>query len=272
MTDRDVHEVIALLRMVAQTEIMPRFRKLGLDDVRSKSGPLDPVTVADEAAERVLTAGFKKLFPGDDVLGEEAVSADPQLLQRLALPGRVWVVDPIDGTANYASELPLFGVMAALIEGDKVLAGFIHDPLGDDTAVALAGSGAWMVASNGARRRLHVSAPVPVAEMVGSLSWRYLTEPLRSRALSRLDRLAAVTDYRCAAHQYRMLAAGYSHVQLFGKLMPWDHAAGFLLHQEAGGYGRHFDGSPYAPSNLYGGLVLTPDEASWEAFAEAILR
>jgi fructose-1,6-bisphosphatase/inositol monophosphatase family enzyme len=272
MTDQDINAVIALLREVAKTEIMPRFRKLGLDDVRSKTGPLDPVTVADEAAERALTAGFKKLFPGDDVLGEEAVSADPDLLGRLRAPGRVWVIDPIDGTANYAAELPLFGVMAALIEGDKVLAGFIHDPLGDDTAVALAGGGAWMVAADGTRRRLQVSPPVPVEEMVGSLSWRYFTEPLRSHVLSRLDRLAAVTDYRCAAHQYRMLAGGHCHVQMFRKLMPWDHAAGVLLHQEAGGYGRHFDGSPYAPSNLYGGLLLTPDEASWEAFAEAILR
>ncbi|HVE20876.1 MAG TPA: inositol monophosphatase family protein [Acidocella sp.] len=272
MTDQDTHEVIALLRAVAQAEIMPRFRRLGLEDVRTKSGPLDPVTVADEAAERALTAGFKKLFPGDDVLGEEAASADPELLQRLARPGRVWVIDPIDGTANYAAELPLFGVMAALVEADKVLASFIHDPLGDDTAVALAGGGAWTVARDGTRRRLKVAAPVPVGEMVGSLSWRYFTEPRRSRVLSRLDRLASVTDYRCAAHQYRMLAGGHSHVQMFGKLMPWDHAAGVLLHQEAGGYGRHFDGSPYTPSNFYGGLLLTPDEASWHAFDEAILR
>ncbi|HEY1857969.1 inositol monophosphatase family protein [Acidocella sp.] len=272
MTEQEIAAVIALLRSVAQTEIMPRFRKLGAADIRTKSGPLDPVTVADEAAERALTAGFKRLFPGDDVLGEEAASADPDLLQRLKAPGRVWVIDPIDGTANYAAELPLFGVMAALVEADKVLAGFIYDPLGDDTAVALAGSGAWMVAGNGARRRLHVAAPVPVEQMVGSLSWRYFNEPLRSHVLSRLDRLAQVTDYRCAAHQYRMLAAGHCHVQMFRKLMPWDHAAGVLLHKEAGGYGRHFDGSEYAPSNILGGLLMAPDAASWEAFAEAILR
>ena len=118
---------------MAQTEIMPRFRRLGADDVRSKIGPLDPVTVADEAAERALNAGFKELFPGDDVMGEEAASADPALLQRLQAPGRVWIIDPIDGTANYAAGLPLFGVMAALVEEDRVLAGFIYDPMGDDT-------------------------------------------------------------------------------------------------------------------------------------------
>ncbi|MGO9818756.1 MAG: inositol monophosphatase family protein, partial [Acidocella sp.] len=60
--------------------------------------------------------------------------------------------------------------------------------------------------------------------------------------------------------------------QMFRKLMPWDHAAGWLLHREAGGYSRHFDGSEYRPSNLSGGLLLAPDATSWEALAEALLR
>ncbi|GLR65802.1 inositol monophosphatase [Acidocella aquatica] len=267
-----IEEVIRLLREVSRTEIMPRFKHLVEGDVRTKSGPLDPVTVADEAAERALDAGLRALFPGDDVLGEEAASADESLLGRLARPGRVWIIDPIDGTANFAAELPLFGVMAALVEEDRILAGFIHDPVSDDTAVATLGGGAWMVAADGARRRLRVAAPVPVARMTGSMSWRYMEEPLRSHVLHRLDRMAAVTDYRCAAHQYRMLAAGHCHAQMFRKLLPWDHAAGFLLHQEAGGYGRRFDGSAYTPSVTGGGLLLTPDAASWKELAEALLR
>lgn len=272
MIEAEIAAVIGLLRDVSMAEIMPRFRHLGVGDVRLKAGPLDPVTVADEAAEHALSAGLKALFPGDDVLGEEAVSADFSLLGRLKKPGRVWVIDPIDGTANFAAELPLFGVMAALVEEDEILAGFIHDPVGDDTAVAIAGGGAWMVEKNGTRRRLRVAAPVPVDKMVGSISWRFLTEPLRSHVLHRLDRLAAVTDYRCAAHQYRMLASGYCHAQMFRKLLPWDHAAGFLLHREAGGYGRRFDGSAYSPSVIDGGLLMTPDAGSWEELAEALLR
>jgi len=272
MMEQDIAAVIGLMRKVAQTEIMPRWRNLGAGDVRTKSGPLDPVTVADEAAERALTAGLKELFPDDDVLGEEAVSADFSLLGRLKEPGRVWIIDPIDGTANYAAELPLFGVIVALVEADKVLAGFIYDPVGDDTAVAIAGQGAWMLRADGTRKKLTVAAPVPVNQMVGSMSWRYLPEPLRSHVLHRLDRLAGVTDYRCAAHQYRMLSAGYCHVQMFRKLLPWDHAAGVLLHREAGGYGRRFDGSDYLPSEIDGGLLLAPDAASWEALAAALLR
>jgi fructose-1,6-bisphosphatase/inositol monophosphatase family enzyme len=119
---------------------------------------------------------------------------------------------------------------------------------------------------------MQVARPVPVDQMVGSLSWRYMTEPMRSQVLHRLDRLAAVTDYRCAAHQYRMLAAGHCDMQLFRKLLPWDHAAGVLMHREAGGYGKQFDGSDYKPSVIDGGLLLASDAASWDALAEAILR
>ncbi len=272
MTSAEQRAVIALLREVSRTEIMPYFKHLGGGDVRSKSGPLDPVTVADEAAERALYAGLRALFPGDDVIGEEAVAQGTARIERLAEPGRVWVVDPIDGTANFAAELPLFGVMAALVEEDEVKAGFIFDPVSDDCAVALAGQGAWLEAANGTRRSLRVAEPLPVGQMFGSMSWRYMEEPLRSHVLHRLDRLAAVTDYRCAAHQYRMLAGGHCHVQMFRKLLPWDHAAGWLLHREAGGYSRHFDGTEYRPSHITGGLLLAPDATSWEALANALLR
>jgi fructose-1,6-bisphosphatase/inositol monophosphatase family enzyme len=108
--------------------------------------------------------------------------------------------------------------------------------------------------------------------MTGAISWRYMRQPLRAHVMSRLDRLAGVTDYRCSAHQYRMLAAGHCHMQMFRRLYPWDHAAGFLIHREAGGYARRFDGSEYRPSEIEGGLLLAPDAASWFALEEALLK
>lgn len=271
LSDAEISAIILLLRNVSRAEIMPRFKHLAASDIQTKSGPLDPVTIADEAAERALTAGLKQLFPDADVIGEEAVAKNPELLKHVSQPGKIWIVDPIDGTANYAAELPLFGVMLALVVADEVIAGFIHDPVCDDTAVALAGRGAFIVAPDGRRTRLHVATPVPVKAMTGSVSWRYMPEPLRTHVLHRLDKLAAVTDFRCAAHQYRMLAAGHCHMQIFRRLYPWDHAAGFLLHQEAGGYGRHFDGSVYKPSQIDGGLLLAPDKPSWDELAKTLL-
>lgn len=273
MNQAEIGAVINLLRRVTQIEILPRFKKLGAEDVRTKSGPLDPVTIADEAAEQALTQGLNRLFPADDVIGEESVASGAARLERLGESGRVWIIDPIDGTANFASELPLFGVMLALVEADEILASFIYDPFGDDCAVALRGQGAWMIAADGTRRALRVAPSVPVNEMVaGPISWRFMQEPLKSHVLRHLTSLLSVTDYRCAAQQYRLLAAGHCHASLYQKLLPWDHAAGVLLHREAGGYARRFDGSPYRPSVTTGGLLLAPDEAGWQALADIFLR
>jgi fructose-1,6-bisphosphatase/inositol monophosphatase family enzyme len=266
-------EVATLLRRAAQAEIMPRFRRLAPDAVRAKSGPLDLVTEADEAAERAIAAGLDHLFPGCLVVGEEATAADPGLLDRLAGADCALVVDPVDGTANFAAGVPLFGCMAALFLRGECIAGWIHDPLGDDTAIALRGEGAWVEDSEGRTHgALHVAAPAPVSAMVGAVSWGWMQEPLRSRVPSRLPRLAASLNFRCAAHEYRLVAGGHAHLLVYNKLMPWDHAPGWLIHAEAGGYAAQFDGSPYVPARARtGGLICAPDRASWEEARAALL-
>ena len=150
----ELAEVVALVRATARAEIMPRFRKLGVSDVSAKSGPLDLVTVADEAAERMLARGLQRLFPGCDVVGEEGASRDPALLATIATAGRCFVLDPIDGTANFAAGLPLFGVIVAVVERGETVAAVIHDPVGDDTAKARRGRGGL----DGKRRR-HAHPP-----------------------------------------------------------------------------------------------------------------
>ncbi|MCW3473805.1 inositol monophosphatase family protein [Limobrevibacterium gyesilva] len=268
----DAADVAGLLRDAAQAEIMPRFRRLAAADVRTKSGPLDLVTEADEAAERVITAGLQDVFPGCVVVGEEAASADPSLLDTLGSADLAFVVDPVDGTANYAAGLPLFATMAAAIVRGEVVGAIIHDPVGNDTAFAVRGEGAWTEQPDGRRSDLRVAAAVPVAEMSGAASWRFLPEVERLAVNRNLPRVAASFVYRCAAHEYRMLAGGHCHYLLYGRLMPWDHAPGWLLHQEAGGFSAQFDGTPYRPTIRQGGLILTPDEASFHALRTALLE
>jgi fructose-1,6-bisphosphatase/inositol monophosphatase family enzyme len=266
-------EVALLLREAARAEIMPRFRRLAPGDIRAKSGPLDLVTEADEAAERMIEAGLARLFPGCVVVGEEATAADPTLLDRLAAAETAFVVDPVDGTANFAAGVPLFGSMAALFRRGDCVAAWIHDPLGDDTCVAIRGEGAWVEDGQGRRLGgLRVAAPVPVGRMVGAVSWGWMAEPLKSRVTSRLPRLAATVNYRCAAHEYRLAATGAAHLLVYNKLMPWDHAPGWLIHREAGGFSAQFDGRPYDPATARsGGLLLAPDEASWQAAHAALI-
>jgi fructose-1,6-bisphosphatase/inositol monophosphatase family enzyme len=168
--------------------------------------------------------------------------------------------------------VPLFGCMAAAVVRGEVVAGWIHDPLGDDTAIALRGEGAWIADGEGRHMAdLRVAAPAPPERMVGAISWSYLPEPLRGRVASRLPRLAAVVGYRCAAHEYRLAAGGHAHALLYNRLMPWDHLPGWLLHREAGGFSARFDGSAYGPEHRAGGLICAPDRACWEALRAALL-
>ncbi len=251
---------------------MPLFRNLPDGAVKQKTGPLDLVTEADEAAERRITEGLRREFPGCVVIGEEAASARPELLQDLAGAELAFVVDPVDGTANFAAGLALFGVMAAVFRRGEIVGAVIHDPVGDDSALALRGEGAWIETPDGRRTDLRVAAPVPAEQMAGQVSWRFMPEPLRTEVCARLPRLAGCWDYRCSAHAYRMTAGGHGHFLFWYRLYPWDHAPGWLLHREAGGYSARFDGEPYDPADVYSGLICAPDRDGWEAVRAALLE
>lgn len=268
---RDAQRVAGILREASTAEIRPRFRRLAAADIRAKTGPLDLVTEADEAAERRITTALRAAFPGCVVVGEEAASADPAILATLAGAELAFVVDPVDGTFNFASGLPLFGCMAAAIVRGEVVGGIIHDPMGDDTAIGVRGEGAWTETPDGRHTDLRVAPAVALGEMAGGVSWRFLPEPQRSRVHAGLPRVAASFQYRCAAHEYRLLAGGHCHFLVYGRLYPWDHAPGWLLHQEAGGYSARFDGSGYSPAESAGGLICAPDRESWLALHAALL-
>ena len=269
----ELTDLADILRTAAQTEIMPRFRRLGADGARQKTGPLDLVTEADEAAERVITAGIARRFAGAVVVGEEATSADPSRLALLADADLAFVVDPVDGTANFAAGLPLFGVMAAAIVRGEVVAAAIHDPICDDMALALRGEGAWTESPGGRRTDLRVGGA-----RAGSGDDRQCLVALSSRSRSAAPSaqtcrgLAVAGTTRCAAHEYRMACAGQCHLLFFNRLMPWDHAPGWLLHQEAGGYSARLDGSDYTPLQTDGGLICAPDRASWQAVRTILLQ
>ena len=266
----DLTAVAVILADAARQEVMPRFRRLARGDVRHKASMFDPVTEADEAAERAIAAALRGRFPGALIVGEEATAADPSLPRQLGQAELAFVVDPIDGTRNFVAGLPLFGVMAAAIVGGQVVAGAIHDPVCGGVALALKGQGAWL-SRDGARIPLRVAAPGPLDRMEAIAGTHYLPEPLRTRVLTRLPRLGSATWLRCSAHEYRMAASGFCHVLFYNRLMPWDHAAGWLLHQEAGGYSARFDGSAYTPMETTGGLICAPDRQSWQLVRDGLI-
>lgn len=261
-----------VLAEAARAEIMPRFARLSAVDRRQKTSAFDIVTDADEAAESAILSALRARHGSGAVyIGEESAGRDPSLLASIATADLAFIIDPLDGTKNLASGLPLFGVMAAVTVAGEVVAAAIHDPVRADTAFAIKDGGAWMESADGERTVLQVALPVPVGEMECVVGTNFLPEPLRTEVNSRLSRLGMSTWLRCAAHEYRLAAAGYVHAVFYNRLMPWDHAAGWLLHREAGGYSGHFDGSGYLASHTTGELVCAPDRRSFDALRAALL-
>lgn len=270
-TRRDHERLDAILREAARREVMPRFRGLTDDDIREKQAPGDLVTEADEAAERFICAELAQAFPGATLIGEEAVTKNPALLGQLADADLAFVIDPIDGTLNYASDLSLFAVMSAVIVRGEIVGAVIHDPTAEDSAMALRGEGAWLGRTDGTTRGLRVAPAVATRHMNGMASWQYFPEPLRSTLPGRFPAFLEVGSLRCCGQEYRLAAAGRLQFLLYGVLNPWDHAPGVLLYTEAGGHARLLDGRPYSPTERPAGLLCAPDETSWQEIRSTLL-
>lgn len=261
--DQAIDWLAELLADAARTEIMPRFRRLGEGDIRQKTSAADLVTEADVNAERLITARLRQRYPQAVIVGEEACSDDPALLRGLGDAELAFVIDPVDGTFNFASGVPLFGVMLGVVVKGETVAGIIHDPVGKDWLIGARGAGSHIRHAYGSLEKVHVAKPVPMSQTTGAVSWQYMPEPERSRLARNQTKSLSQFGYRCAAHEYRLLASGHAHFVVYNKLMPWDHLAGVLIHAEAGGYTRRIDGSAYLPSHLDGGILVAPDEESW---------
>lgn len=270
MTQIDVMSLALMLREAAKAEVLPRFRRLDSSMVSQKSEAIDLVTEADTAAERVITSRIAEACPDALVVGEEAVAAKPALLPRLAEAALAITLDPVDGTANFAAGIPLFAVMAAVIRAGEVVAGVIYDPMGDDWVMSERGAGAWLVRPDGERVRQKIADPVPLERMVGVASPYLLPFERRQPILGNLHKVRINASYRCAGHEYRMMAGGHLHYMMYGKLMPWDHLPGSLIATEAGAYVGRLDGSRYEVSHTAGGLIVTTDRESFETLRREV--
>ena len=268
--DQNVDWLTALLAEAATVEIMPRWRRLSAEDIRQKTSATDLVTEADINAERFITARLRERFPDALVVGEEAHAADASVLDGLGDADLAFVIDPVDGTLNFASGMPLFGVMLAVVVKGETVAGIIHDPVGKDFIMAVRGGGAHIRHGDGRLEPCRVAPALPVGAMNGAVSWHYTKEPERSMLARNQAKFNAHFNFRCAAHEYRLLATGNGHFVVYMKLMPWDHLPGVLIHAEAGGYSARLDGSAYLPSHVGGGLLAAPDKESWQEIRRAL--
>lgn len=268
----DLERVANHMQETAEAVILPRFQALGDDQVQQKTGPKDLVTIADLEAEALLTPILEDLLPGSKVVGEEACSADPKRLELMAGDDPVWVIDPVDGTLNFASGKENFCSMVALISGDHVRAAWILDPLKKKLFVAEEGSGAWRWDGDGNRQRLQAASALPLADMDGAFNFRFVPDDWRCALRERAT--AAFKSHNrlgCGGQEYIRMLMGVYQFAVYTINMPWDHCPGTLLHRESGGHVGRFDGRAYRPSEIIGGLLMAPDETSWWQIQEQVL-
>ena len=227
--------LLALLREVSARAILPRYRTLAAHEIIAKAAD-DVVTVADHEAEAMLAEGLARLADLP-IVGEEAAHADAAVLDRLG--GDCWIVDPLDGTRNFARGQAPFGILIAVASGGEVQGGWIYDCLTDRFCSARLGQGAFVNGEGIAARPTGEPSPVAAISLI-------FMKGARREAIK-----AAIADYRqvdvpyCAAEQYPRLALGENDVSYFERTLAWDHAAGALWLNEAGGKCARPDGSPY---------------------------
>lgn len=260
----EIGAVAALIKETAAAEILPYFRRLEAGEIDTKaSGEI--VTVADRAAEAALSARLVAMLPGSAVVGEEAAADDPAITGAIAAAPWVWIIDPVDGTRNFADGIEDFVSMVALVRAGETVAGWIHVPCSGATIMAETGGGA---ACDGTR--LAVTAARPLEELRGAMAANLFPRSEHS-ALARLQSaLGAHRNRRCIGLDYVDMVSGAVDVAATGRLHPWDHAAGVLIHAEAGGVTALADGIAYAPKLDGGVMISAPDTATWRAVRDAM--
>ena len=200
-------------------------------------GDINIVTEADLMAENHLRERIRARFPDHDILAEESADAGTGAEDR-------WIVDPLDGTTNYAHGYPVFCVSVALEHRGQIVLGVVHNPMLDECFSALRGGGAFL---NG--RSLSVSRTDALTRSLLATGFPYDIRESRDNNLDHFETLAlkaqAIRRAGSAALDLAYVAAGRFDGFWELKLAPWDTAAGWLLVEEAGGRVTDLDGGPY---------------------------
>ena len=181
----------------------------------------------------------------------------------------IWVIDPVDGTHNFAHGVPRYATIIALVKGGETVQSWIYDIPNDRLAVAEQGAGVEL-----SGQRVHYPQMTQsLNETRGFISRKFLPEKLKAELAPVLDsEFGNIETYLCCAHEYLDILAGEAYFSLYSRIRPWDHLAGAMMMEEAGGHVRKWDKSLYRPGDERGGVICTPDEGVWDEIYELLLK
>lgn len=230
----------SLIRQHAAREIMPRYNQVAFS--LKKDGSL--VTAADDAMQAAMIENLQTLWPEYTLLGEEMAEQQQQALLEKETAG-LWVLDPLDGTSNFASGVPIFSVSLALIKNNQAVLGIIYDPNRDELFSAIRGEGAWL----NEQPLQAVTERAQLAQCTAQIDFKRLSPAMRARLASE-HAYSSQRNFGSGALDWCWLAAARSHVYIHGGQKLWDYAAGQLILQEAGGFSATFEGEPVFAETL----------------------
>jgi len=243
MTDTDLHlfhedqsqwvALQQLLRETAQEQVMGRFCRVQV----SYKADGSPVTEADRAMQQVLAEKLQRHWPQYGFLGEESSCS----LQRQALgtAGGCWVLDPLDGTTNFAHGFEFFSCSLALVDASGSVVGLVYDPVRNELFAARRGLGAER---DGSALSLH-SVPATLSEALALVDFKRLPSSM-AIFLAAQPPYASQRNLGSVALEWCWMAAGRADLYLHGGQKLWDYAAGQLIFEEAGGASATLQGEP----------------------------
>jgi len=219
-------------------------------------GAIDPVTESDFASQKTIISLIRQTFPDHGILAEERMDADMgegakgrgpwPSPQETTTPAYRWIIDPVDGTVNFAHGFPMFCVSIGFEAAGVMEYGVVYDPLRDEIFEAVRGGGAWL---NGSKR-LKVSGVDNLNEALVATGFPYDIRERLPETTARVGRVLGATQglrrAGSAALDLAYVASGRMDAFFEENLKPWDTAAGMLLVTEAGGTVTTFTGEPYS--------------------------
>ena len=252
-----------MIAELARQEILPRFNRVGHS--LKQDGSL--VTEADTAMQAAVVRALQDNWPEYRLLGEEMPAAEQQALLE-SDDEALWVLDPLDGTSNFAAGIPVFSVSLALLRNGQVQLGLIYDPLRDECFSAARGEGAWL---NGQRLQPKIQRD-SLKQCIAQVDLKRLPAALAARLASEHP-FASQRNFGSGALDWCWLAAGRSQLYAHGGQKLWDYLAGHLILQEAGGRLSTFEGEALFNHSLQPrSVVAAVNEKLYKAWFEQLSK
>jgi len=250
-----------LIRQVANEEILPRFNQVGYE-IKADGSLL---TEADLSADKRISTELAKLYPDIAFLSEEMkLDQQEDLLKKSE---KLWCLDPLDGTSNFAAGIPLFATSLALFVKGEVHIGITYDPVRDEMFSAVKGQGAWL---NGEDLKCKPSG-FELDKTIAIVDFKRLTPKLTQRLLNDPPYKSQRNLGSCVL-EWAWMAANRGHLYLHGGMKLWDLAAGTLILEEAGGYACTLNGETvFRPEMRPRSVVISPDEVLFKQWQEYLV-